>query len=125
MPAATYSEKLTDSRWLDKRAEILDRAKNCCEDCGACKNLQVHHKVYARGKAPWEYENDTLIAVCDACHQLREEVAALSRIVFQAVDPVVAKTFLMTLLATKGQISSIVESLIDPLAAECEGGNDA
>lgn len=30
--------------------------------------LQVHHKLYIKGKFPWEYENDNLITLCNWCH---------------------------------------------------------
>ena len=33
------------------------------------KGLNVHHKYYIKGKAPWEYEDDALITLCEDCHK--------------------------------------------------------
>ena len=33
------------------------------------KGLNVHHKYYIKDKAPWEYEDDALITLCEDCHQ--------------------------------------------------------
>lgn len=30
--------------------------------------LHVHHKFYIENKLPWEYENDSLITLCNWCH---------------------------------------------------------
>ena len=47
------------------------------------KGLNVHHKYYIKGKAPWEYEDDALITLCEYCHKK----AHLTRIpVFREVD---------------------------------------
>jgi hypothetical protein len=66
----TYSEKLKDPRWQKKRLEILERDKwkcQCCEDEET--TLHVHHFNYERGKEPWEYNNDSLITLCENCHE--------------------------------------------------------
>ena len=43
--------------------------------CSPCmkyyKGLNVHHKYYIHGKAPWEYENDALVTLCEDCHKKR------------------------------------------------------
>lgn len=31
-------------------------------------HLQVHHKLYIRGKYPWEYDDEALITLCNWCH---------------------------------------------------------
>lgn len=33
------------------------------------KGLNVHHTYYIKGKAPWEYEDDALITLCEDCHK--------------------------------------------------------
>lgn len=33
------------------------------------KGLNVHHRYYIKGKAPWEYEDDALITLCEDCHK--------------------------------------------------------
>ena len=37
------------------------------------KALNIHHKYYVKGKAPWEYENDALITLCQDCHALEHK----------------------------------------------------
>ena len=41
------------------------------------EGLNVHHKLYVRGKKPWEYSEDHLITLCESCHKethLKEEI---------------------------------------------------
>jgi hypothetical protein len=71
----TYSEKLRDPRWQKKRLEVMSGSKFECESCGAKdKTLNVHHKVYRRGKQPWEYETEALSCLCEDCHSAVEEL---------------------------------------------------
>jgi hypothetical protein len=76
---ATYWEKLKDPRWQRKRLEIMERADFSCEECGdKTTTLNVHHKLYRKGAAPWEYSNDELRCLCEGCHgehhELRERL---------------------------------------------------
>ncbi len=72
--AKTYSEKLRDPRWQKKRLEIMDRDGFKCRDCGSkTETLNVHHAFYRKGAQPWEYENESLITVCQPCHQVAED----------------------------------------------------
>lgn len=65
----SYSEKLKDVRWQCKRREILERDENKCKHCGEVEGqMHVHHTSYSRGREPWEYENDSLVTLCWACH---------------------------------------------------------
>lgn len=63
-----YNEQLADSRWLQKKTEILIRDNYTCQKCGAKSHLNVHHLVYEEGKLAWEYSNDKLITLCEQCH---------------------------------------------------------
>lgn len=70
----SYAERLKDPRWQLLKAKILLRDKGVCFECGRQdKTLHVHHKIYLRGKDPWEYDEDTLISLCMDCHDKREE----------------------------------------------------
>ncbi len=69
----TYSEKLSDKRWLEKRSVILIRDGFKCLNCGAKNNLQVHHKAYGRGH-PWEVPDEWLETLCRDCHRRRTEI---------------------------------------------------
>lgn len=73
----TYKEKLLDPRWQKKRLEILERDEWCCQKCFDSENtLHVHHRLYGRGKEPWEVDNDLLVTLCAECHQEETELMA-------------------------------------------------
>lgn len=70
----TYSEKLKDIRWQKKRLCILSRDQWICQYCLVeNKPLNVHHKVYIKGRDPWNYPGEVLISLCDNCHKEAEE----------------------------------------------------
>jgi len=64
-----YQKKLEDPRWKEKRLEILERDKKCCQSCGKSKKvLQVHHRLYISGVEPWDYPDKYLVTLCAGCH---------------------------------------------------------
>ena len=64
-----YAELLRDPRWQKKRLEILQRDSWTCRSCGASdRPLHVHHTWYERERAPWDYPEDSLVALCEECH---------------------------------------------------------
>lgn len=68
----SYSEQLKDPRWQRKRLEILQRDGFACRNCGDKeKELHVHHIVYIKGMAPWEYDQ-SLLTLCTDCHMERQ-----------------------------------------------------
>lgn len=74
-PKTEYQRLLLDPRWQRKRLEILSRDEFQCRHCGAKeKTLHVHHSYYRKGRAPWEYEDSSLVTLCDDCHQVDHEV---------------------------------------------------
>ena len=70
----TYGALLFDQRWITKRAEILLRDNHQCVICSRQENLQVHHRQYhyvkalEQFKAPWDYDNNLMITLCEQCH---------------------------------------------------------
>ena len=69
-----YAEKLRDPRWQKKRLEIFDRDDWTCQMCGdGGSTLHVHHRVYEKGKEPWEYDNSSLVTLCECCHTFETE----------------------------------------------------
>lgn len=72
MRVSEYSEKLRDPRWRQKRAQILERDKYACRDCGVEDDLQVHHCFYSG--EPWDVEDNLLLTLCEACHTARQEL---------------------------------------------------
>lgn len=66
----TYAEKLLDPRWQKKRLTILNRDQWKCRRCGNDKlTLHVHHLTYLPGVEPWDCPDDTLVTLCNDCHE--------------------------------------------------------
>lgn len=78
----TYSEKLRDSRWIEKREVVKQNAGNKCQDCGSKANLEVHHCYYQYGREPWEYSFDSLRCLCRKCHEERGKLELILRAKF-------------------------------------------
>lgn len=65
-----YQHLLRDPRWQKRRLEILERDGWQCQQCGSVdRELQVHHRWYAHGAAPWESPDQALLTLCCVCHQ--------------------------------------------------------
>jgi hypothetical protein len=82
--AKTYYEKLRDPRWQRKRLEIMERDEFACCHCGDFEStLNVHHAYYAAKTDPWDYEEGSLVTLCEDCHKRAEaaRVALLRGIV--------------------------------------------
>jgi hypothetical protein len=72
-----YSDKLKDPRWQKKRLEILQRDNWECQRCEDKKStLHVHHRRYIPGRDPWDYPEETLVTLCEDCHE--EESASIN-----------------------------------------------
>lgn len=70
----TYSEKLKDPRWKEKRDVILRRDNRTCRWCGAKGGeMEVHHTIYF-GLDPWEYRDESMITLCPICHSEAERL---------------------------------------------------
>lgn len=66
----TYLEKLKDPRWQKARLRILERDNWTCQYCEDTeKTLHVHHMYYIKGKEPWEAPDNSLIVLCEQCHE--------------------------------------------------------
>lgn len=63
-----YRHKL----WIKFREEVIELDGFTCVRCGKSKEngavLQVHHKKYNKGKAPWEYALNLCETLCKGCH---------------------------------------------------------
>lgn len=67
----TYWELLRDPRWQQMRLKVMERDKWTCVECKRSDStLNVHHTYYAKGRAPWEYEPESLKTLCEDCHEL-------------------------------------------------------
>ena len=69
-PKKTYAEKLKDPRWQKKRLAIFERDNWTCQGCGATdKTLHVHHIFYEDDTEPWDSDDNSLITLCEDCHE--------------------------------------------------------
>lgn len=75
-----YKEQLADSRWLQKKAEILIRDNYTCQKCGAKSHLNVHHKEYEKNKLAWEYPNEDLVTLCQSCHENEHRIVPYPKV---------------------------------------------
>ena len=70
MKKEDYGKLLKDPRWQRKRLEIMQRDNFACVLCGDTEStLHVHHGYYKAGKKPWEYPDNTLMTLCEQCHE--------------------------------------------------------
>lgn len=74
MSSESYSEKVKDPRWQKKRLHILARDEWMCPMCGNKEfTLVVRHRRYLSDKEPWDYPNELLITLWEACHGYARE----------------------------------------------------
>jgi len=84
-----------------------------CENCGSKEDtLHVHHRIYHKGREPWEYEDHELDVLCEHCHQ--DAHAILDEIQEYLSDPNIDHRFVLGLLkgmyGTPCALSSSVEA---------------
>jgi 5-methylcytosine-specific restriction endonuclease McrA len=87
----TYSEKLKDVKWQKRRLELFSQNNWTCTECGLHEpkdGLCVHHVFYMTGKDPWEYPDETLLVLCNGCHEERQ---AIEQIFFGGVAAILAQ----------------------------------
>ena len=83
----TYSEMLNLPQWQRKRMKIMDRDNFHCAICGTDSvQLNVHHKFYISGNAPWEYDDDALITLCKDCHSKEHANPSVEKVVSDSSD---------------------------------------
>lgn len=87
-----WSSAYRDSRWQQKRLQIMERDEFECKSCGKKgenANLCVHHSFYESGKAPWEYDDYTLTTLCEECHEKTHDLMKrLAVEIFMSSQPV-------------------------------------
>ena len=70
-----YADKLKDPRWQKLRLAVFERDGWACRICGAKdRTLNAHHTFYKRdAQGLWDYEPETIVTLCDACHEAEHE----------------------------------------------------
>jgi hypothetical protein len=67
---SSYQKQLRNPLWQRRRLEIFHRDGWQCQSCGETgRELQVHHRWYTGGLAPWESPDIALVTLCVACHE--------------------------------------------------------
>lgn len=67
---SAYSEKLRDPRWQKMRLKVMERDEFRCVICGDdASTLNVHHRWYEGGREPWDYPVESLVTLCESCHE--------------------------------------------------------
>jgi hypothetical protein len=95
-----YVELLKDPRWQKKRLKILERDNWKCVHCeGENVTLHIHHLHYSHNTDPWEYEDVSLVTLCEACHQAERECKSI------------VEDELLSLLALGGFLSENIDVL--------------
>ena len=65
-----YKKQIKSAKWQKKRLEILERDYFTCTNCHDDENqLHVHHTYYESDRMIWEYENESLLTLCNDCHE--------------------------------------------------------
>lgn len=79
----TYKEQMKSPKWQKKRLEIMQRDNFKCTICGNDKDqLHIHHLYYRPGFKIFDYENESLVTVCNKCHEkLTHDLPKLSGLI--------------------------------------------
>jgi len=59
------------NEWKEFRDNVIESDGFKCVTCLRSQNevtLQVHHKIYLKGKFPWEYGTENCETLCKGCH---------------------------------------------------------
>jgi hypothetical protein len=94
----SYADDLKHPLWQRCRLRVFERAGFRCERCESdSRQLHAHHKLYHRGRKPWDYPDDLLECLCDACHsQAHAERDALEMMIAKhptAIVPTMTRIF--------------------------------
>lgn len=67
----TYAQILRDARWQRKKVHLFNVHGGYCHYPGCehpNRTLDVHHKVYLRGRDPWDYPDWCFEILCESHH---------------------------------------------------------
>ncbi|MCP4491184.1 MAG: hypothetical protein GY820_28300 [Gammaproteobacteria bacterium] len=65
------------SLWQQFRQEVIELDGGRCKDCARSEPevvLQVHHRQYIPGQAPWQYKYHDCETLCKGCHAARHGI---------------------------------------------------
>jgi len=127
----TYSEKLKDPRWQRKRLEIMQRDGFACRGCSSkSETLNVHHTYYAPRMMPWDYPTDSLVTLCESCHnEITYRLAKVQETIKTPEDAAFAEEFFRLAGGTKTQCAQLALQLcfamqcVEESATPCQRRN--
>ena len=69
-----FEEQYCHPSWQKKKYEIYERDGWQCKCCGndfmqSASQLHAHHLYYDRSLHLWEYDNESLVTLCEVCHK--------------------------------------------------------
>jgi 5-methylcytosine-specific restriction endonuclease McrA len=65
-----YIDYLRSDDWKERRKILIEEAGGMCQECGATKNLQVHHLKY--DNLGFEELGVDVEVDCKTCHRIKE-----------------------------------------------------
>lgn len=69
-----YASQFKDPRWQKFRLKVLEKDGFKCTSCGDGESmLHAHHLYYISKRKPWEYPIDSVLTLCDSCHDGEHE----------------------------------------------------
>lgn len=124
-----YSEKLKDRRWLSFREEAIGFHGAHCNTCGnedrdTSKSLHVHHRVYLKGREPWEYEMQHVAVICGPCHKRIHECEEAWRNFIRCMDPHVVDEWMDTVEVLQRVMAERGQFCLKIVAARMRGQAD-
>jgi hypothetical protein len=75
-----YSKKYKHPSWQKMRLDVFSRDGFKCRHCGTSETtLHAHHRFYISGRDPWDYDPESIITLCEKCHEDAHEHPAYVR----------------------------------------------
>jgi 5-methylcytosine-specific restriction endonuclease McrA len=77
-----YSDDIKSGKWQRLRLKVMNRDQFKCLACKTENNLNVHHLYYESGRKIWDYDIESLVTLCDDCHnKLHKDLAKVAGMV--------------------------------------------
>jgi hypothetical protein len=106
----SYSDKLKDPKWQQKRLRVFEKAGFRCGRCHVeTKMLHVHHAYYEKGVKPWEYPDESLHCLCVDCHEHVQQISSLLQREIGTIGLAGAEQLLGYAMGVKSQIAPMAK----------------
>lgn len=104
-----YKQKLKNTKWDFVRKEILKRDNYTCVNCHQdATKMHVHHTYYDLDLEPWEYDYDSLITLCENCHNEHHRTDKfLNKVIVDAINKCFFDKYAKLLIAAAFEVKAI------------------